>query len=112
MECITSEEASMSASAALQAALATVFEPPWTCSVTNARSSSNGHSFDYRCRTPANARAEGKARFETITDRRYRSEIEGRSHLVDMDTGRPMNPRTIPVRALSTGHWQRENCSP
>jgi hypothetical protein len=112
MECITAEEARMSPQAALRTALQAVQQPPWTCSITNARTSATGHSFDYRCSTPANALAEGKARFETSTDRRYRSEIVGRSHLVDMQTGRPLDSRIVAARALTEGLWQTESCRP
>jgi len=100
----------MSPQAALRTALDAIQQPPWTCSITNARSSSTGHSFDYRCRTRANALAEGKARFEVIGGRSYRAEIEGRSHVVDMQTGRPQHPRIVPARALTLGPWQAENC--
>jgi len=110
MECITPAEASMSPQAALRTALDAIQQPPWTCSITNARSSSTGHSFDYRCRTRANALAEGKARFEVIGGRSYRAEIEGRSHVVDMQTGRPQDSRILPARALTMGLWQAENC--
>jgi hypothetical protein len=112
MECITPEEARMSPQAGLQAALEALQQQPWTCSITNARSSGSGHSFDYRCRTPANALAEGKARFETITDRRYSTEIVGRSHLVDMQTGRPLDSRIVAARSLTVGIWQAESCQP
>jgi hypothetical protein len=112
MECITAEEAGMSPQAALRNALQAVQQPPWTCGITNARSSATDHSFDYRCSTPANALAEGKARFETSTDRRYRSTIVGRSHLVDMQTGRPLDSRIVAARALTVGVWQAEGCQP
>jgi len=57
MECITPAEASMSPQAALRTALDAIQQPPWTCSITNARSSYTEDSFDYRCRTRANAMA-------------------------------------------------------
>ncbi|MDZ7651605.1 MAG: DUF3617 family protein [Burkholderiaceae bacterium] len=111
-ECISAAEASVSPEAALRAALDALQQPPWICSTSNARSSTNGHSFDYRCRTPANAIAEGKARFEVITERRYRSVIEGRSHVVNMETGKPLDARIVSARALTTGYWQAESCQP
>lgn len=112
MECITPAEANLSSQAALQTALASLQVPPWACNTTNARSSASGHSFDYVCRTSANARAQGQARFVWITERRYRVEIEGSSHLVDMDTGRPLTQRMVTARALTTGHWHAESCQP
>jgi hypothetical protein len=111
-ECITPAEARMSPQAALQEALHSLMQPPWSCSITQARSGATGHSFDYRCRTPANATAEGKARFERVTESRYRSEIDGRSHLVDMDSGKPLSPRVMPVRSMTIGVWQAESCQP
>ena len=102
----------MSPQAALRTALEALQQPPWTCGITNAHGSAAGHSFDYRRTTPANALAEGKARFETSTDRRYRSEIVGRSHLVDMQTGRPLDSCIVAARALTVGLWQAESCRP
>jgi hypothetical protein len=111
-DCITAAQASVSPAAALREALDAVHQPPWICSTSNARSNAKGHSFDYRCRTPANALAEGKARFDVITESRYRSTIEGRSHVVDMDTGKPLDARIVSARSLTTGYWQAESCQP
>jgi hypothetical protein len=102
----------MSPQAALQVALEALQQPPWACNITNARSRVLGHSFDCRCRTPANALADGKARFEASTDRRYRTEIVGRSHLVDMHNGGPLDARIVAARALTVGPWQAESCRP
>jgi hypothetical protein len=111
-ECITAADASISPQEALREALASLQQPPWTCTVSNARSGANGHSFDYRCRTPANAIAEGKARFEVLTEARYRVEFDGRSHMVDMETGRPLEPRIVVARSVTLGQWQSERCEP
>lgn len=111
-ECITAADANISPQEALREALASLQQPPWTCTVSNARSSANGHSFDYRCRTPANAIAEGKARFEVVTDARYRVEFDGRSHMVDMETGRPLEPRIVVARSVTLGQWQSARCEP
>jgi hypothetical protein len=109
-ECITTAEARVSPEAALREALLALHEPPWVCTVSNARSSASGHSFDYRCRTPANAIAEGKARFDVITETRYRTEFDGRSHVVNMETGRPVDPRVVAARSLEVGQWEAETC--
>jgi hypothetical protein len=42
------------------------------------------------------------------TDRRYRTEKEGRSHLVDIRTGKPLDPRIVPAGALTSGQRQAE----
>ena len=111
-ECITPAEARLSPAEALQMALASLQQPPWACTTSNARTDTKGHGFDYRCRTPANAQAEGKARFELVTDRRYRSEIDGRSQVVDNTTGKAVDTRMVSARALTTGNWQAERCTP
>jgi hypothetical protein len=109
-ECITAAEAAIDPEAALQMALQAVHQPPWTCSFSQRTASPAGTSFAYTCRTPAGARAEGKARFEA-SQSRYMNEIVGRSHVVDMQTGKPLDPRIVPLRALTEGRWLAEQCT-
>lgn len=110
-ECITAAEAAMDPEAALQTALQAVHQPPWICSFSQRVASPSGTSFNYNCRTPAGARADGKARFEA-SETRYVNEITGRSHVVDMQTGKPLDARILPVRALNEGRWLAERCTP
>lgn len=110
-ECITPADAAIDPDAALQMALQAVHQPPWNCSIGQRIASPAGTSFSYQCRTPAGARADGKARFEASATR-YVNEITGRSHVVDMQTGKPLDARIVAVRALTEGRWQAERCTP
>jgi hypothetical protein len=108
-ECIAPQEARVEAQAALEQALQAVYQPPWTCGSSGATAAAQTLSFSYRCQTAAGARAEGQARFEASSTR-YRHEITGRSHAVDMQTGKPHDSRLLPVRSITTGRWLAQQC--
>lgn len=111
-ECITAEDAAMNPQDSLRQALQSMHQAAsWACSFSNELTSATGYSFDYRCRTPANARAGGKARFEIDASKRsYRADINGDGHVVNDDTGAPLHPRMVKARSLTTGQWHAEQC--
>lgn len=111
-ECITAEDAAMNPQDSLRQALQSMHQAAsWACSFSNERTSTAGYSFDYRCSTPAHARAEGKARLEIDASKRsYRADINGDSHVVNDDTGAPLHPRMVKARSLTTGQWRAAQC--
>lgn len=110
-ECIPPAEARIDARDALEQAMQALYQPPWTCSFSGANASAAAQtlSFSYRCQTSAGARAEGQARFEA-SQTRYRHELAGRSHAMDMETGKPLDARLLPVRSVTTGRWVSAQC--
>jgi hypothetical protein len=108
-ECITPEDARMSPQDQLRTALQAIHEPPWACSFSGERRGPGGFSFDYRCRTPADAQARGTARFEG-GGRFYRMAIDGTGQWTDQQTGKPLDSRVMNVRSLTVGRWLAPRC--
>lgn len=104
-ECVTAAEAVMSPKDMLEQAkqgVREMHEAPWVCSsFSQERADATGYSFDFKCSSPVYTRAEGTIRFEA-GERRYRSEINSRSHLVNMGT--------VVDRSLTVGQWRADRC--
>jgi hypothetical protein len=109
-ECISEADSRMNARAALEQMTRSLHAPPWACSFRDERASSSGFEYRYSCRTAAGGRAEGQARFVVRGNSAYEGTIEGTSHVIDNATGKPLEPRIIPVRSLSQGSWIGAQC--
>lgn len=110
-ECITAQEARIDGATWLREGLQSIHQPPWQCTFSRERADRTGFSFEYRCSTAAGARAEGRAQL-TAAARQWRSEYTGRGHWVLSESGAPLDPRMVPVRAVSEGRWHSPRCEP
>jgi hypothetical protein len=110
-ECIPESESRMDARAALEQAMRSVHQPPWSCTFRDERSGADGVSFVYDCQTAAGGRAEGRAAFRLPSPSTQLATIEGRAHVVD-GQGVPQGPDLLPVKLRSEGRWIAESCPP
>ena len=109
-ECVTPADSRMDARAALRQMTRSLHAPPWSCSFRDERASSSGFEYRYSCQTAAGGRAEGQARFTLRGNSEYEGAIEGTSHAIDNATGKPLQPRIMPVRSSTKGRWIAEQC--
>jgi hypothetical protein len=110
-DCITAKDAKADGAELLRDALQSIHEPPWQCTFSRERTDRTGFGFDYRCSTAAGGRAEGRAQLAAAA-KHWRTEINGRGNWVLSDSGAPLDPRIVPVRAVSAGRWQAARCAP
>lgn len=108
-ECIPESEARMDAREALQQAMRSVHQPPWTCTFRDERAGTDGVSFLYDCQTAAGGKADGRAAFRLPSAATQLTTIEGRAHVVD-GRGAPLGPDLAPVKLRSEGRWIAASC--
>jgi hypothetical protein len=108
-ECIPESESRMDARAALQQAMRSVHQPPWSCTFRDERAGADGVSFLYDCKTAAGGKADGRAAFRLSSPSTQLTTIEGRAHVVN-GQGVPQGPELLPVKLRSEGRWIAETC--
>lgn len=109
--CVTAAAPHIDTRAVLREALREMHTPPWSCTYSGEQTIVRGYLFDYVCTTPAGGRAEGKARAMMNATAGYTLSIEGRAHLVDPASGRPLESRMVDARMNADAGWSGPACA-
>ncbi len=82
----------------------------FNCSLDNGVAIQSEHRFHFVCTTRLGAKAEGDVKFSFL-EKSYKSEVVSKGHMIDSTTGKPLSPKIVTSRLVSTGRWLSDQCT-